>query len=282
MMIRQGRSIFLDGQIIPTKEPLVASLSPWVLSGRGVFETMRSYHGKIFLVDEHLKRLFCGLEDLRIKVPYGGDEIKRYLSVVLESNKLKDARLRLTVWRGKTNVRISIIAWPYKAQEKEKYQKGFTAIISHIRQDTITKRPNIKSIDYLFFLKAYRLAKVKGKDEAVLVNSQGFLVEGSRSNIFLVKDQGLYTPSLASGCLNGITRKTVLHIARGLKIKCREILVSPKDLFEAQEAFFTNSLIELMPLTAVNNKKIGRGTMGPITGRLLKAYRREVKAGATY
>jgi len=271
------RSIFLDGELIPTEEPMLDGLSPWVLSGRGVFETMRSYEGKIFLVDEHLNRLFAGLKILKIKIPYLSAEIKKYLHLSLKSNKLKNARLRLTVWQGKTGIRLSIIVWPYIPEKKKKYRQGFKAIISHLRQDRAAQKPAIKSIDYLLFLQAYRIAKVKGKDEALLLNNRGYLVEGSRSNVFFVKDNVLFTPSLASGCLDGITRQTVLGIAKSLRIKCQEVLVQPQELFKADEAFLTNSLMELMPLTYVQNKKIGRGTIGPVTAKLLRAYRSLVR-----
>jgi len=271
------RSIFLDGELIPTEEPMLDGLSPWVLSGRGVFETMRSYGGKIFLVDEHLKRFFEGLKILKIQVPHLAAEIKRYLYLSLKTNKLKNARLRLTVWQGKVGIRLSIIVWPYKPEKKEKYRQGFKAIISHLRQDRAAQKPAIKSIDYLLFLQAYRIAKVKGKDEALLLNNRGYLVEGSRSNIFFVKDNVLFTPSLASGCLDGITRQTVLRIAKNLKFKCQEALVQPQELFKADEAFLTNSLMELMPLTYVQNKKIGWGTIGPVTAKLLREYRKQVR-----
>jgi len=276
------RSIFLDGELVPTEEPMLDSLSPWVLSGRGVFETMRSYGGKIFLVNEHLERLTFGLRSLRIKTPHSLAQTKKYLYLSLKSNKLKNARLRLTVWQGKVGVRLSVIVWPYKPENKIKYTQGFRALISHFRQDRSTRRPAIKSIDYLRFLQAYRIARVKGKDEALLLNNRGFLVEGSRSNIFFIKHNVLFTPSLASGCLNGITRQTVLDIAKKMKLKPQEVLSQPQELFKADEAFLTNSLIELMPLTYLNNKKIGQGTMGPMTAKLLKAYRRRVKAGTAY
>ena len=132
----------------------------------------------------------------------------------------------------------------------------------------------VKSLDYVCFWKAYQRAKAQGYDEALLRNHRGELVEGSRSNIFFLKDNKLCTPSLASGCLKGITRSVVIKIARRMRIEVQERTITPQELLNAREAFLTNSLIEVMPLTSIKGRSVGNGKAGALTLRILKEYRR--------
>jgi len=266
--------LFLDGLMIPTSKAFVEALSPGILLGQGVFETMRSYSGRIFALEEHFTRLFAGLESLKIKPPFSKQKIEDYLYLSLHTNRLKNARLRLTIWQTNSRVRISIVASPYRPPSPAIYKQGFTAEISDIVLRPRPRRPAIKSINYHSFMLAYRRARDKGHDEAILLNGEGYVAEGSRSNIFFVKDDTLYTPRLTCGCLNGITRHIVLTIAREIKIECQEVTIVPEELFRADEAFLTNSLIELMPLRCLQGQLIGKGTMGELTAKLLKSYRR--------
>ena len=121
----------------------------------------------------------------------------------------------------------------------------------------------------IFFLKAYQRAGTQGYDEALLLNHRGELVEGSRSNIFFLKDGTWCTPALASGCLKGVTRGVVLKIAQRMKMKTKQVIVTPQDFLNADEIFLTNSLIELMPLTSVDGKPVGNGKSGPVTLKIL-------------
>ncbi|MDP8264245.1 MAG: aminotransferase class IV [Candidatus Aceula lacicola] len=268
--------IFLDGFMIPATQAWSQKLSPGILSGVGVFETMRSYEGEVFAIDEHLKRLYSGLRILKIKAPCTKKEMMQYLKASLEVNKLKNARIRLMVWKGKEKIRISIAVFSYRSFSKDKYNKGFKAIFSDIRRDENAISSRIKTVNYLPLLMAWRKARVRGNDEAILLNSQGFIAEGSKSNVFFVKDKKLYTPALKSGCLNGITRQLIMKIARKMGIVCKEALIFSDDLLEAQEAFLTNSLIEIMPLTVVQGQTIGSGKVGPLTKKIFCAYREEI------
>ncbi len=273
----QKRILFLDGNMVLASQALLKSLSPGLLKGVGVFETMRAYEGKIFALPEHLERFFTGLKELKINHHFSQEKIKEHLYSALCSNNLKDARLRLTIWQVRQKLKVSIIVFPLGSLASLKYEKGFRATISDVRQDETVRLPSVKSIDYLLFLKAFQRAKHRGYDESILLNKKGFLAEGSRSNIFLIKNKVLLTPSLSSGCLNGITRKIVLRIAKEKKIARKETSLLPEDLFEADEAFLTNSLIEVMPLTRVSGKIIGSGKIGKITAQILQSYRRIVR-----
>ncbi|MDD3374252.1 MAG: aminotransferase class IV [Candidatus Omnitrophica bacterium] len=274
----EKKVIFLDGFMIPVTHSWSKMLSPGILSGAGVFETMRSYQGEVFAFEEHLKRLYDGLKTLKMIAPCTKKEMIKYLKASLEANKLKNARIRLMVWKAKEKTRISIAVFPYHPFSKDKYNQGLKAIFSDIRRDEESVTSRIKTVNYLPLLMAQRKAKARGNDEAILLNRKGFVVEGSKSNIFFVKDQKLYTPALKSGCLNGITRQIIIKIAHKMDMDCKEVLVLPDDLIEAKEAFLTNSLMEIMPLTFVQGKMIGSGKAGPVTNKILRAYRKEIRS----
>jgi len=240
-------------------------LTPGIFSGLGVFETMRSYNGVIFALEDHLNRLHHGLKVLKIPQPCDRQKLRAYIYDALKTNRLKNARIRLTVWKGKKSVRMAIIVSPNKPYPKTKYAKGFKAMISNIRIDRKPRFCEVKSLDYFSFLMARRQAKVKGFDEALLLNPKGYISEGSYTNIFYVKDKVLFTPQLNSGCLNGITRQYVCAIAKRLKIEVKETLVLPGDLLQSDEAFVTNALIEIMPLTYLSAKPINKAKAGPFT-----------------
>ncbi len=273
----EKKVIFLDGLMIPATQAWVKMLSPGILSGAGVFETMRSYKGEIFALKQHLQRLYDGLKILKIQPPCLRKEMISYLNESLKVNNLKNARIRLIVWTAKKKTRISIAAFSYHPLLKEKYNQGFKAIFSDIRRDENAISSRIKTVNYLPLLMAQRKAKARGNDEAILLNSRGFVVEGSKTNIFYIKDKKLYTPALKSGCLNGITRQIVLKLAKKMDLQVSERLILPDNLFEADEAFLTNSLIEVMPLTVAQGQVIGSGKAGSLTKKVLKTYRQEIR-----
>jgi len=273
----EKKVIFLDGFMIPATDSLSKMLTPGTLSGTGVFETMRSYSGEIFAFNEHTKRLYSGLKTLKIEPPCTKKQMAKYLYESLKANKIKNARIRLMVWKSKKKIRISIAVFPYRPFSKDQYNRGFKAIFSDIRRDEKAISSRIKTVNYLPLLMAQRKAKACGNDEAILLNRRGFVVEGSKTNIFFVKDKKLYTPALKSGCLNGITRQMIIKIARKAGIACKETLILPDDLLEAQEVFLTNSLMEIMPLTVLQGQMIGTGKAGLLTKKILRIYREEIR-----
>ena len=265
----------MKSYLMPLKEWAKLSIfDPGFLYGQGVFETMRSYNQRVFRLDSHIERLLKACPILNIKFDWDANSLKQAVKKALKENNLKDAYLRLTVWQGEDRVNIAIFAKSYNFFKQEAYQKGFKAIISHsFRQNEFSPLAQLKSANYLHLLLAYQEAKRNNADEALLLNTQGFLAEASRANIFLVKDNCLLTPSLESGCLPGITRDTVLAIARKQGLKTIEGKVSLEDLRKCDEAFLTNSLIEVMPLVAIDNKPIKKGLPGKISEVILKGYR---------
>jgi len=293
--------IYLNGRLISRS---IAKLSPFdhgFLYGYGLFETMRAYKGHIFRLDSHLTRLRCSAESIGLTLSIlntdkGKQSLKAACLETLEANNLKDARLRLTVSAGEgdmtpdlgtcSNPTILITARNLVPLPPEKYETGFKAALSFLRRNSQSPLSRIKSTCYIENIIARTIARAAGYDEAILLNERGYLAEGSTSNVFLVKESPppegkervrvLTTPSLDSGILPGITREAVLAIARASNIEIQERQVELKELIEAEEAFVTNSILELMPLTWFEDKPIGTGKPGKLTNSLLFAYRKLV------
>lgn len=267
--------IWINGKFVKEGEAKVDIASAGFLYGQGVFETMRAYNEKIFRLDAHLERMLRSLAVINMQLDMENDGLKEAVKRCLKENNLKDAYVRLTLWQGRSGkINIVVIAQRYNFLKKEDYEKGFQAIISPtFRQNEFSPLSRIKSANYLHLLLAYQEARKQNADEALLLNTRGFLAEASRGNIFLIKDNCLLTPSLECGCLAGITRDTVLGIAGKEKIKAIETRLEPGDIQRCEEAFLTNSLIEIMPLVIIDNRRIKKGTPGKITELFLKRYR---------
>jgi len=265
------KSIFLDGQMIKARMEFIDSLAPGIVQGKGVFETMRVYSGKIYALQKHFDRLFRGLRLLGIRSPYTKKQWEQHLYQTINVNSLKEARIRLAVWREGGKLRIAIVCQDVKRDHPRKKQSGLKAMISGVRRNK-TRYSNIKSMDYLCFRKAFKQAEEQGFDEAILMNNRGEIVEGSRTNVFFVKKGILYTPAVTCGCLNGITRQIVLQCARHLKITSKVTIVSPQKLIRSDEAFVTNSLIGVVPLIVVGVRVIGQGKPGQVTKKIMDVY----------
>lgn len=256
--------------MVPASLEFIKSLSPWEIKGKGFFETMRVCKGEILAFEEHMQRMLRGMNILALQMPVKLNGIKKYIFRVLELNTPGEARARLTIWRegsgrGSCNgMRISIICQPVASPSKEKYRQGFSAVTSSVRRER-TRLSHFKSIEYGCFRSAFLEAEAKGCDEAILLNSKGEIVEGSRTNIFFVKNNTLYTPAVRCGCINGIMRQAVVKLARRMGITCKAVAARIDQLITVDEAFVTNSIIEIMPLTTFDGKAIGTGLPGGMT-----------------
>jgi branched-chain amino acid aminotransferase len=278
--------IYLDGRLIPRSKAKLSPFDHGFLYGYGLFETMRAYQGHIFRLDRHLARLRHSAETIGLANRLAAFDLEAACTQTLEANKLKDARLRLTVSAGEgdmtpdpstcSNPTILITTRNLVPLPPEKYESGFKAALSSPHRNSQSPLSRLKSTCYIENILARMAVKTAGYDEAILLNEQGYLAEGSITNIFLVSKGDLVTPSVESGVLSGITREAVLEIARASNLKTLERQVELKELIEAEEAFITNSVLELMPLTWFEGKPIGTGKPGQLTKELLAAYRKLV------
>ena len=278
--------VYLNGYLMPLGQASISVLDYGFLYGYGLFETMRAYGGKIFRLDSHLSRLARAAEILGL--PIEALELKDAVMDTIQANKLGDARIRITISMGEGGMvpdpstcgkpTVLILAGHYQPYSEQVYQKGFRAVVSSIRRNSQSPLSRLKSANYLESMLAKQEARAAGVDEALCLNEKGLLAEASMSNIFLVTDGILRTPGQESGVLPGIIRETIMELASQLGINTLEQDIRLDELFQAQEAFFTNSLIEVMPLIEVDGKFIGSGRPGSLTQRLMVAYKELVLA----
>ena len=258
--------VFLDGDIVKVDQKRLEALTPGVLKAKGVFETMRFENGKILALDAHLKRLFKGLKFQNIQSPHSIKKLKDLILSFSQANARRPARIRLVLWQEKNQVRTAIMSEPVSVLPRR-----YRVIISKTIRGK-SQLSHLKSLDYSCFRQAFLEAKRQGYDEAILLNREGKVVEGSRTNIFFVKKGTLYTPSLKCGCLNGITRQMILRIARQNKIACQMVEANPQSLRNADEAFLTNSVQGVVPLVAVGKCRINKAKIGSLTKYFRKIY----------
>jgi len=210
-------------------------------------------------------------------------DLKEAVMDTIQANQLSEARIRITISIGEGGMApdlstckkptVLILAGHYQPYPEQVYQKGFRAVVSSIRRNSQSPLSRLKSANYLESILARQEARKAGVDEALCLNEKGLLAEASMSNIFLVTDGTLRTPGQESGILPGITREAILELASQLNINSLEHDIGLDELFQAQEAFLTNSLIEVMPLTEIDGKPIGSGRPGSLTKRLMVAYK---------
>jgi branched-subunit amino acid aminotransferase/4-amino-4-deoxychorismate lyase len=271
--------VFLDGDFLELKEAKFSLIEPAFLYGWSVFETTRAYKKNIVYLKQHLQRVKESAPYLYLNFNYSFEKIKQVIFKLIDLNKIEDAYVRLTLFRNYKE-KTSIFVWvkPYRAYPESKYLKGFCACISDFKVNAGSFFTQIKSGNYLLYQLSYLKAKESGFDEAIILNNKGYIAEASRSNIFFVKKDTLFTPSPNCGCLKGITRQVILDIAKKNNIKVKEGNFLPQDLYRAEEAFLTNSLAGVMPLVYIEKYRIGKSPFR-LTGFFIKEYNSLLKNG---
>ena len=283
----------LNGELIPRSNANVSVYDHGFLYGYGLFETMRAYNGTIFLLDRHLKRLLSSAEAIGLGKGLADIDLAEACYQTLKANGLKEARLRLTVTRGEADSFASpviagkptvlVTARSYSPLPAEIYTKGFKAGISSYLRCSQSFLSGHKSTSYLLNVLAKMEAEASGLDESLLLNENGCLTEGSISNIFVVSaDSKIITPPSGSGILHGITRAVAMELAVSNSINVIEKNVKTAELVQFQEAFLTNSVMEIMPLVQVMENTgdvitIGSGKPGSLTKKMMSAYSKLVE-----
>lgn len=267
--------VFLNGKFIPQEEAKLSVSTPGLLYGWGLFETMRAYNKKIVYFDAHLKRMRQSSKLIGMgSLPYSADKLKEVILRTVKANGFMDARVRLTLWKSATGIDTLVSVKKYRPYSTEKYKNGFRVCVSSFRQNEGSFLARLKTMNYLLYRLAYREAKEKGFDESIILNLKGYIAEGSSANIFLIKDRGLWTPALECGCLNGITRRVIFDLAKKYDIKAYEGNFTLPDLYDADEAFLTNSLLGIMPLASVEKHRLRKGAgRYKLTRFFMKKYR---------
>lgn len=284
--------IWKNGSLIKWDHSNVHILSHTLHYGTGVFEGVRAYNtdngGAIFRLQDHTARLFDAASKLNIQIPLTADELNKAHIDVLKANNLNEAYIRPIVYLGNESlgiratdlsVNVAVAAWEWPSyMSPEKKELGLSIIKSSHEQYSNSLHACYKIIGtYINSTMALHEALSKGADEALLLDKNGNISEGSGENIFIVNNGEIYTPK-TDYCLNGLTRQSIIQIAKDQNIKVIETNLKYEDLIMADEAFFTGTAVEVTPITSIDSKKIGSGKRGEISHILQQKYS-EIVAG---
>lgn len=284
-------SVYMNGELVPKDEAKVSVFDHGLLYGDGVFEGIRVYGGNVFLLTEHIDRLYESARAIRLEIPVPADELSAAVVQTVQANGIEDGYVRLVITRGagtlgldinKTaNPQVIIIADTISLYPKEFYENGLKLVTaSTIRNHPGALSPRIKSLNYLNNI----LAKIEGQDagtlEALMLNHKGEVSECTADNIFIVKDGVLKTPPTDAGILEGITRNTVMKLAADAGIDVREQTLIRHDMYVADECFLTGTAAEVMAVVDIDGRTIGSGKPGPVTNQLLELFRAFTRSGA--
>jgi branched-chain amino acid aminotransferase len=279
--------VYVDGRFFPREQAVVSVFDHGFLYGDGVYETMRAYDGRIHLLEKHMLRLRRSARAISLRLPLSRARLADALSETLNVNKLLNAYVRIQISRGPGEPGLDpalcpaptmvIIAKPFNDYPREMYEQGVrVALVDTRRNHPLALPPAVKSTNFLNNVLAKIEAKKRKAFEGVMLSWQGYVAEGTVSNIFLVRKGVLLTPAAETGILEGVTRGEVLRLAARLKIRVKETLIKPAALLSADECFLTNTTMEIMPVTRLGTTRVGNGRPGPITRQLHDAYRKEV------
>ena len=288
MPITHVEKIWMDGELVPWENAQIHVLSHAVHYGSGVFEGIRAYETSrgpaVWRLDEHLKRLFRSAKLYHIDIPFSLEALIQGTKDVISANALESCYIRPLVLRGygemgvnplDAPVDVAIAVWPWGAYlGEEALEQGVRIKISSWRRNNQNSLPAAAKATGQYINSV--LAKVEslkaGYDEAVMLNESGYVTDGSGENVFVVRDGILETPPISAGCLDGITRESVITLARDLGIEVREQNLVRTDLYNADEAFFTGTAAEITPIREVDDRVVGEGHRGPVTKELQGAF----------
>lgn len=277
------RIIYLNGDYVPGEEARISVFDHGFLYGDGVFEGVRAYGGRVFRLDEHLTRLYESAKSIMLEIPESFNELKAATLETIRRNNLRDAYLRLVVSRGTGDLGLDprkcpkattvIIASSIVLYPQELYEKGLSIITVATRRNVPDALdPKIKSLNYLNNVLVKIEANRAGVMEAVMLNAQGYVSEGTADNIFIVRRGRVLTPPAYVGALEGITRQVVMELASDSGRVVLEQPFTRHDLYVAEECFLTGTAAEVIPVIEVDGRVIGNGTPGPLTLDLIKRF----------
>ena len=286
-MADQDGVIWMDGELVPWREAQVHVLTHTLHYGMGVFEGVRAYKAEqgtaIFRLPEHMRRLYGSAHIMNMPIPWESDEVAEAHSTVVRENGLESAYIRPMFFYGAEGMGLRadnlgvhgiVAAWEWGAYlGAENMEKGIRIKTSSYTRHhvNITMCKAKANGHYINSMLALNEALTNGYDEAMLLDVDGFVAEGSGENIFIVRDNVIYTPDLTSA-LEGITRDTISRLAADIGLELREKRITRDEVYLADEAFFTGTAAEVTPIREVDNRAIGSGTRGPVTERLQAMY----------
>jgi branched-chain amino acid aminotransferase len=284
--------IYLDGNFVDQSEAKISVFDHGLLYGDGIFEGIRLYQGNVFRLEEHLERLEYSAKAILLKMPWTRKEISDATCETCRQNGLTDGYIRLVVTRGVGDLGLSpwlcpkpslfIIANKIALYPEEHYTTGLSIVTVPTRRiNPAALSPAVKSLNYLNNILAKIEAKQFGALEAIMLNDQGYVAECTGDNIFIIHKGEIITPAASQGALKGITRGTILDIAKELNVPLREADLTRYDVWNSDECFLTGTAAEVIPVVKLDGREIGSGKPGPITQRILTSFRRRVLVEGT-
>ena len=280
--------IYIDGEFYPKSQAKICVYDHGFLYGDGVFEGIREYNGCVFKLKEHIDRLYRSAHAIMLQIPLTKEEMTQAVIETLHKNKMKDGYIRLIVSRGVGDLgldprkcpkpTIIIITDTINIKAGNAKETGITTMFSWVRRNPVDATTHeIKSLNYLNSVLAKIEANACGVDEAICLESNGYIAEGVGENVFIVKNGEIFTPPTSTGALAGITADVVAELCAKLGIDLIITNLTPFMLFTADEAFFTGTAMEMVPIREVNKRQIGNGKPGPITKQLMAEFHKVIE-----
>jgi branched-chain amino acid aminotransferase len=277
-------AVYVNGRITPKDEAMISVYDHGYLYGDGVFEGIRVYDGRVFKLEEHLDRLYSSARQILLPIPLDRDTLREAILATVRATGLRDAYVRPVISRGPGDLGIDprkcpaptviVIADAIQLYPKEAYERGLRMVTATVRRpapDALNGR--IKSLNYLNNILARIEANQAGVDEALMLTADGYVCECSADNFFVVSGGQVWTPATHLGLLQGVTRDTILALAAELEIPTAERIFTLYDVYAADECFLTGTGAEVGPVVEIDGRPIGGGRPGPITARLVAAFR---------
>ncbi len=274
--------IYSNGKYVPQSQATTSLYDHGFLYGDGVFEGIRAYNGRVFKLDEHIDRLYDSALAIALDIPLSKEEVKEAILETLRKNKLKNAYIRPIVSRGVGDLgldprkcpkpNIFIISQEWGAMYGDLYETGLTAVTVTVRRNAPDAlSPNIKSLNYLNNILGKIEANEKGGDEAIFLDNNGYISEGSGDNIFVIKNGKVVTPPTINN-LRGITRAVAIDLLKEMTYPITEANIGLFDLYTADEVFVTGTAAEAAPIVKIDGRRIGNGKLGPVTKKVVAAF----------
>ncbi len=280
--------IYIDGKFYPKSEAKISVYDHGFLYGDGVFEGIRAYNGVVFKLKEHVDRLYRSAHAIMLQIPLTKEEMVQAVVETIRKNKMKDSYIRLIVSRGVGDLGLDprkcpkatviVIADTINIKAGNAKEVGITAVFTWVRRNPVDATTHeIKSLNYLNSVLGKIEANACGADEAICLEANGYIAEGVGENVFIIKDGELFTPPSATGALAGITAEVVTQLCQKLKLKLTITNLTPFMIFTADEAFFTGTAMEMVPIREVNKRIIGDGKPGPVTRKLMAEFHKVIE-----
>lgn len=282
--------VYIDGKFYPKSEAKISVFDHGLLYGDGVFEGIRVYDGVIFLLKEHIDRLYNSAKFIKLNIPISKEEMIAAVVEAVKRNRAKNSYIRLVVTRGMGDLgldprkcskpSIIIIVEQIQLVGGAAKEKGVSAIIASTRRDSVSATTHeVKSLNYLNSILAKLEAIEAGADMAIMLDSRGFVSEAEAANLFIVRDGIIATPPTTAGILDGVTRRRIIRLIRELGMEIVERDITPFELITATEVFLTGTGAEILPVVKINGIQIGDGVPGPITKKIMQEFEKIVRSG---